>query len=107
MSNNEKRITEKTRRFEKDEAEKAVLVDDEKDPRGVTTLAPSSSSSEASEVWCICDMPEKDYKADDPMVFCQGSTCKRKWFHFKCIGKATNWTADGDYYCPSCLREKQ
>ena len=58
------------------------------------------------EVWCFCDMPEKDYNEDQPMVFCQGTTCKRKWFHFTCIGKATTWSADGDYYCPSCQRDR-
>ena len=99
---------------EKDEAERAMLldaenelaklVDDEKSPSvGVVEVALEAPEvAAASEVWCFCDMPEKDYNEDHPMVFCQGSTCKRKWFHFSCIGKATNWSAEGDYYCPSC-----
>ena len=76
--------------------------------QGVRSLGLTGTNfvAAASEVWCFCDMPEKDYNEDHPMVFCQGSTCKRKWFHFSCIGKATNWSAEGDYYCPSCSRGK-
>ena len=51
-------------------------------------------------------MPENENSEDHPMVLCQGDNCKRKWFHFTCIGQALDWKADGgDYFCPSQKKE--
>src|SRR5665811_603653 len=55
--------------------------------------APSQDSSE--EKFCHCDQP-----AEDLMIKCDKTSCKIKWFHFKCIGLSS--VPDGSWFCPFC-----
>ncbi|OMJ87680.1 hypothetical protein SteCoe_10524 [Stentor coeruleus] len=39
------------------------------------------------------------------MIECEGSTCKREWFHMECVGLTTQ--PGGSWYCDDCLETKK
>ena len=58
-----------------------------------TPVAPSLS--ESYRVYCICRLPD----SGDKMVQC--SRCRR-WYHYTCVGIASNDKVKGMWFCANC-----
>lgn len=62
----------------------------------ISSNQPSGDPDEA--IYCICQSTSNG----EPMVGCDGPTCKYEWFHFSCVGLPWNWTSTDDWFCPEC-----
>ena len=54
-------------------------------------------ASETIDVYCYCRKREFGN-----MIGCDGSACKIKWFHFKCVG--INTPPERPWFCPDCTK---
>lgn len=59
----------------------------------------SNESGEDAPRYCYCDGPESG-----KMLACDGSSCKKQWFHFDCVG-ITEAPAEKKWYCDACREE--
>eukprot|EP00090_Calanus_glacialis_P022857 TRINITY_DN35198_c0_g1_i2.p1 TRINITY_DN35198_c0_g1~~TRINITY_DN35198_c0_g1_i2.p1 ORF type:complete len:436 (-),score=144.34 TRINITY_DN35198_c0_g1_i2:166-1473(-) len=68
-----------------------------KKPKLTPTKKQSCSNSE-EEVYCVC---KSDYRADKPMIGCDGP-CE-DWYHFNCVGIPQDFRSIAEWYCEGCF----
>lgn len=56
----------------------------------------NTQPSEDDELYCLCEGPESG-----KMIMCDSKTCKRTWFHYKCVN--IKRAPQKKWYCPECM----
>lgn len=70
-------------------------------PNNSNKTVTETSSSQASEIICVCQKP---YKDGEDVIGCDNQNCPYVWLHFKCINLTK--VPRGKFYCNEC-RNKQ
>jgi len=64
----------------------------------LTPTKKQSVSQEEETLYCVC---KADYRADKPMIGCDGP-CE-DWYHFNCVGIPQDFRSIAEWYCEGCF----
>ncbi|XP_060581209.1 uncharacterized protein LOC132737860 [Ruditapes philippinarum] len=70
-------------------------------PNNSNKTVTEPSSSQASEIICVCQKP---YKDGEDVIGCDNQNCPYVWLHFKCINLTK--VPRGKFYCNECRNKR-